>query len=119
MSPHALPRRLTSSIIIALAFSVPAWAKNPVASGAGGAVATISEPASRAALAILDKGGNAVDAAVAAAAALGVTDPFSCGVGGGGFMVIYLAKENRVITLDHREVAPASFQPDAFAPGGK
>ncbi|WP_426321506.1 gamma-glutamyltransferase [Pseudoduganella sp. R-43] len=119
MTPHALPRRLTSTIILALAFSAPAWAKTPVASGAGGAVATISEPASQAALAILDKGGNAVDAAVAAAATLGVTDPFSCGVGGGGFMVIYLARENRVITLDHREVAPAAFQSNAFAPDGK
>lgn len=119
MTPNAQPRRLTSTIIIALAFSAPAWAKTPVASGTGGAVATISEPASQAALAILNKGGNAVDAAVAAAATLGVTDPFSCGVGGGGFMVIYLAKENRVITLDHREVAPASFRADAFAADGK
>lgn len=119
MTPNTLPRRLTSTLIIALAFSVPAWAKTPVASGTGGAVATISEPASQAALAILNKGGNAVDAAVAAAAALGVTDPFSCGVGGGGFMVIYLARENRVITLDHREVAPAAFRSNAFAPDGK
>ncbi len=119
MTPTAQPRRLTSTIIIALAFSMPAWAKTPVATGTGGAVATISEPASKAALAILDKGGNAVDAAVAAAATLGVTDPFSCGVGGGGFMVIYLAKERRVITLDHREVAPAAFRADAFAPAGK
>jgi gamma-glutamyltranspeptidase/glutathione hydrolase len=119
MTPTALPRRLTSSIIIALACSAPAWAKSPLASGTGGAVATISEPASQAALAILNKGGNAVDAAVAAAATLGVTDPFSCGVGGGGFMVIYLARENRVITLDHREVAPASFRSNAFTADGK
>jgi gamma-glutamyltranspeptidase/glutathione hydrolase len=119
MTPNAQPRRLTSTIIIALAFSMPAWAKTPVATGTGGAVATISEPASKAALAILDQGGNAVDAAVAAAAALGVTDPFSCGIGGGGFMVIYLAKEQRVVTLDHREVAPAAFRSDAFAPDGK
>ena len=119
MTPTALPRRLTSTIIIALACGAPAWAKSPVASGTGGAVATISEPASQAALAILNKGGNAVDAAVAAAATLGVTDPFSCGVGGGGFMVIYLARENRVITLDHREVAPASFRSNAFTADGK
>ncbi len=119
MMPNAQHRRLTSTIILTLAFSVPAWGKTPVASGTGGAVATISEPASQAALAILNQGGNAVDAAVAAAATLGVTDPFSCGVGGGGFMVIYLARENRVITLDHREVAPASFQSNAFAPDGK
>lgn len=119
MKPSSLPRHLTSTLLITLAFAAPALAKTPVASGSGGAVATISEPASQAAMAILNQGGNAIDAAVAAAATLGVTDPFSCGIGGGGFMVIYLAKDQRVITLDHREVAPASFQPTAFAPDGK
>lgn len=108
---------LVSSIILSLA--LPAAAKTPVATGTGGAVATISEPASRAAIAILDRGGNAVDAAVAAAATLGVTDPFSCGIGGGGFMVIYLAKDKRVITIDHRETAPASFTPAVFLRDGK
>lgn len=108
---------LVSSIFISLA--LPAAAKTPVATGTGGAVATISEPASQAAIAILNKGGNAVDAAVAAAATLGVTDPFSCGIGGGGFMVIYLAKDKRVITIDHRETAPASFTPSVFLKDGK
>jgi gamma-glutamyltransferase 1 (EC:2.3.2.2). Threonine peptidase. MEROPS family T03 len=63
---------------------------------------------------ILNAGGNAIDAAVAAAATLGVTDPFSCGIGGGGFMLIWSAKDKRVIALDHREVAPASFHPGVF-----
>ncbi|NGZ85754.1 gamma-glutamyltransferase [Duganella aceris] len=108
---------LVSSIILSLSF--PAYAKTPVATGTGGAVATISEPASKAALAILNKGGNAIDAAVAAAATLGVTDPFSCGIGGGGFMVIYLAKDKRVITIDHRETAPAAFTPAVFQENGK
>jgi len=116
-SAPIVPAVLASSLILALAF--PAYAKTPVATGTGGAVATISEPASKAALAILDKGGNAVDAAVAAAATLGVTDPFSCGIGGGGFMVIYLAKDKRVITIDHRETAPASFTPAVFQQDGK
>jgi gamma-glutamyltranspeptidase/glutathione hydrolase len=121
MTPSArrvLPTVLVSTIIIALA--VPAaWAKTPVATGTGGAVATISEQASQSALAILNQGGNAVDAAVAAAATLGVTDPFSCGIGGGGFMMIYLAKDKRVITIDHRETAPASFKPTVFLEDGK
>ncbi|EEF25482.1 gamma glutamyl transpeptidases, putative, partial [Ricinus communis] len=108
---------LVSTILLSLA--LPAAAKTPVATGTGGAVATISEPASQAAIAILNKGGNAVDAAVAAAATLGVTDPFSCGIGGGGFMVIYLAKDKRVITIDHRETAPASFTPTVFQKDGK
>jgi gamma-glutamyltranspeptidase/glutathione hydrolase len=110
---------LVSSIILTLTLPPAAFAKTPVATGTGGAVATISEPASKAALAILNKGGNAIDAAVAAAATLGVTDPFSCGIGGGGFMVIYLAKDKRVITIDHRETAPASFTPTVFQENGK
>ena len=91
----------------------------PVAHGHGGAVATISGPASQAALQILNQGGNAIDAAVAAAAVLGVTDPFSCGIGGGGFMLIYSAKDHRVISIDHRETAPASFSPAVFQREGK
>lgn len=116
---HPVPRLacgLTLSILLSCA---PAWAGPPVATGTGGAVASISQKASASALAILNRGGNAVDAAVAAAATLGVTDPFSCGIGGGGFMVIYLAKEQRVITIDHRETAPASFTPAVFTADGK
>ena len=116
MSRSALALTLTFSIIL---HAPPANAKTPVATGSGGAVATISEQASMSALDILNKGGNAVDAAVAAAATLGVTDPFSCGIGGGGFMVIYLAKDKRVITIDHREMAPAAFTPAVFLDNGK
>jgi len=110
---------LVSSIILSLALPPAVFAKTPVATGTGGAAATISDAATKSALAILNKGGNAVDAAVAAAATLGVTDPFSCGIGGGGLMVIYLAKDKRVITLDHRETAPASFTPTVFQQNGK
>ena len=116
MTRSATALTLTLSIIL---HAPLALAKTPVATGSGGAVATISEQASQSALAILNKGGNAVDAAVAAAATLGVTDPFSCGIGGGGFMVIYLAKDKRVITIDHRETAPASFTPAVFLENGK
>ncbi|MRW83505.1 gamma-glutamyltransferase [Pseudoduganella sp. FT26W] len=121
MTPISRPARtvLVSSIFLSLALPGLSFAKTPVATGTGGAVATISEPASQAAIAILNKGGNAVDAAVAAAATLGVTDPFSCGIGGGGLMVIYLAKDKRVITIDHRETAPASFTPTVFQKDGK
>jgi gamma-glutamyltranspeptidase/glutathione hydrolase len=111
---------LACGLTLSIVLQAPcALAKTPVATGTGGAVATISEQASRSAMRILNGGGNAVDAAVAAAATLGVTDPFSCGIGGGGFMVIYLAKDKRVITIDHRETAPASFTPAAFMENGK
>ena len=111
---------LVSTLVFSIVLHAPlATAKTPVATGSGGAVATISEQASESALAILNKGGNAVDAAVAAAATLGVTDPFSCGIGGGGFMVIYLAKDKRVITVDHRETAPSAFTPAVFLENGE
>ncbi|MCS0588962.1 gamma-glutamyltransferase [Massilia norwichensis] len=113
-------KALAGALILSIVLAPPlALAKTPVATGTGGAVATISEKASESALAILNKGGNAIDAAVAAAATLGVTDPFSCGIGGGGFMVIYLAKDKRVITIDHRETAPSSFSPAVFQENGK
>ncbi len=105
-------RTLLATAVMMAAFG--ALAKQPVDTGHGGAVATISHEASLAAMQILNAGGNAVDAAVAAAATLGVTDPFSCGIGGGGFMLIYSAKDKRVIALDHRELAPASFHPGVF-----
>jgi gamma-glutamyltranspeptidase/glutathione hydrolase len=113
-------KALAGALILSIVLTPPlAFAKTPVATGTGGAVATISEKASESAMAILNKGGNAIDAAVAAAATLGVTDPFSCGIGGGGFMVIYLAKDKRVITIDHRETAPSSFSPAVFQENGK
>jgi gamma-glutamyltranspeptidase / glutathione hydrolase len=113
-TPTVGARALACTISLSLLFTGPVAFGAPVATGRGGAVATINEHASKAAMAILDQGGNAIDAAVAAAATLGVTDPFSCGIGGGGFMVIYLAREKRVITIDHRETAPASTTPTLF-----
>ncbi|MFC5826970.1 gamma-glutamyltransferase family protein [Nonomuraea insulae] len=80
--------------------------KSPVAEGYGGAVATVDLDASKAAISVLRKGGNAVDAAVAAGAVLGVTEPYSSGLTGGGFMVYYDARQRKVFTIDGRETAP-------------
>jgi gamma-glutamyltranspeptidase/glutathione hydrolase len=88
--------------------------KSPVAIGFGGAAATVDADATRVAIEVLRKGGNAVDAAVAAAATLGVTEPFSAGLGGGGFLVFYDARTGTVHTIDGREAAPMSMQPNAF-----
>ena len=57
------------------------------------------------------RGGNAVDAAVAAAATLGVTEPYSAGIGGGGYFVYYDAKTGKVHTIDGRETAPGEDAP--------
>ncbi|MDQ3430841.1 MAG: gamma-glutamyltransferase [Actinomycetota bacterium] len=88
--------------------------KVAVAEGFGGAVSTVDPEASAAGVRILRKGGNAVDAAVAAAATLGVTEPFSAGIGGGGFFVYYNAKSGKVRTIDGRETAPRRADEDLF-----
>jgi Gamma-glutamyltransferase len=85
-----------------------------LAVGTGGAVASMDVGASRAGIEVLKHGGNAIDAAVATASALGVTIPYVAGPGGGGFMVIYLAKSHRVITIDGRETCPGACTPSMF-----
>jgi gamma-glutamyltranspeptidase/glutathione hydrolase len=90
----------------------------PTAIGTGGAAASVERLATEAAVGILRRGGNAVDAAVASAAVLGVTEPFSCGIGGGGFMVIRTAG-GRVTTIDGRETAPMAMHPTSFWENGR
>jgi gamma-glutamyltranspeptidase / glutathione hydrolase len=96
------------------AHATPSVTKAPVAIGRGGAASTVDLDATRVAIDVLRHGGNAVDAAVAAAATLGVTEPFSSGLGGGGFFVFYDARTGKVYTIDGREAAPASMQETAF-----
>ncbi|GHE71280.1 gamma-glutamyltranspeptidase [Streptomyces spiralis] len=93
--------------------------KVPVAVGYGGAVASVDQDASAAGIEVLKKGGNAVDAAVATAAALGVTEPYSAGVGGGGYFVYYDARTRSVHTIDGRETAPLTAGSDLFLENGK
>src|SRR5258708_5082258 len=107
----ALPA--ASTLPVAAAQATPGHAGELPASGStavgfGGAVATVDATATQAGLDVLQQGGNAVDAAVAAAATLGVTEPFSAGIGGGGFLVYYDARTGQVSTIDGREAAPAS-----------
>src|SRR6478609_7048171 len=92
----------------------PGPPKTATARGYGGAVTSVDPYASRVGLRVLRQGGNATDAAVATAAALGVTEPFSAGIGGGGYFVHYSAKTGKVQTIDGRETAPAAMPHDAF-----
>jgi len=72
-----------------------------------GAVVAAQPAAARAGVTMLQAGGNAFDAAAATALALGVVEPGSSGIGGGGFFLIYIAKEQRFVMIDARETAPA------------
>ncbi len=112
------------AITISLAAASGAAASQPAtgpatATGSGGAAATVDRHSTQAAIDALRHGANAVDAAVTAAAVLGVTEPFSSGIGGGGFMVMYDARRRRVETIDQRERAPQAMGPDAFWENGK
>ena len=94
------------------------WPKEAVR-GAHGMVATDEELASRAGVEILQKGGNAVDAAVATTFALAVVEPAAGNIGGGGFMLVRMA-DGRSSFLDYREVAPGKATRDMYIkPDGK
>ena len=88
--------------------------KQPLAVGTGGAVSTVDADATAIGLRVLRRGGNAADAAVAAAAALGVTEPYSAGIGGGGFFLYYDADSGEVSSIDGRETAPLAMGANAF-----
>jgi gamma-glutamyltranspeptidase/glutathione hydrolase len=126
MPRSPLRRRALAALLALSALGLPAAADaapyvhttQPVATGGGGAAATVDSVATAAATRTLREGGNAVDAAVAAAAVLGVTEPFSAGIGGGGFMVIR-TPQGKVTTIDSRETAPAAMATDAFFEGGE
>ncbi|REE99431.1 gamma-glutamyltransferase [Thermomonospora umbrina] len=122
--PFIRPARssaLVGALIAALPLLAPGPAgatapqrAQPVATGHGGAVATVDLDASRTAIEVLRKGGNAADAAVAAAATLGVTEPYVAALGGGGFFTYHDARTGRVHTVDGRETAPRRMHERSF-----
>ncbi|GIK82553.1 MAG: gamma-glutamyltranspeptidase [Alphaproteobacteria bacterium] len=101
----------------ALAAGAPAAARTPEPTpvvARHGMVVAQEARAARIGADILRNGGNAVDAAVATGFALAVTYPRAGNIGGGGFMVIHLARGARNIAIDYRETAPAATTPDVF-----
>src|SRR5438067_12808160 len=110
---------LVSSFLVLIGVAAAAVAPSgpPTSTGTGGAAASVETLATQAAIDALKRGGNAVDAAVTAAGVLGVAEPFSCGIGGGGFMVIRTAS-GKVTTIDGREKATAAMTPTSFWENG-
>jgi gamma-glutamyltranspeptidase/glutathione hydrolase len=104
-------------LAVFVAFAVPV-ARSQSAIGTHGAVATVDEIASRAGIDAMRKGGNAVDAAVAAALTLGVVNGYNSGIGGGCFILIRRSN-GEVLCIDGRETAPAAASRDMFLRHGK
>jgi len=84
-----------------------------------GVVASQSRRAAEIGAAVLASGGNAIDAAVATSFAVGVLEPWMNGIGGGGCMLVYIAKEKRCYAVDFTMVAPASLDPSDYPLTGR
>src|SRR5580658_788555 len=95
--------------------STPALSQSAV--GRHGAVATVDRIASQAGIDAMKKGGNAVDAAVAAALTLGVVNSYNSGLGGGCFILIRSVK-GELICIDGRETAPSAATRDMYVRNG-
>ena len=124
---HSLKRFLICLTLWPLLLAVPSVAENkhqaaivdyvtrhhPVI-GRNGMVSSQNYLASEVGAEILRQGGNAIDSTVAVGLALAVTLPRAGNLGGGGFMLVHIAEENRTFALDYREMAPAAAHPDMF-----
>jgi len=94
--------------------SVPPPVRIDAVTARNGMVVAQEKRASRIGVEILEKGGNAIDAAVAVGFALAVTLPKAGNLGGGGFMLMHLAQPNEDVAIDYREAAPRDTPPDVF-----
>jgi len=111
-------QRIICVLLASLAVGTPFFLGAQSAEGPHGAVATVSEIASQAGVEAMKKGGNAVDAAVAAALTLGVVNGFNSGIGGGCFILIHKA-DGELVAIDGRETAPAAATRDMYLRHGK
>lgn len=120
--PKALPAILSRAVSTGfVAFLLAAFCgglRAAPAAGHKGAVATVHALASDAGLRAMQRGGNAIDAAVAAGLTLGVVDGFNSGIGGGCFILIRRANGS-IVAIDGRETAPAAAARDMYLLGGK
>src|SRR5436309_6412790 len=112
------PRHALAGLAVALLCAPQVQAGGELAHGGRGIVATVHPLATDAAVETFKNGGNAIDAAVAAALTLGIVDGQNSGIGGGCFMLIRLA-DGRFVAIDGRETAPGGATRDMFVRHGK
>jgi len=115
LSPSTVFRCLT--LLVTLSAVAP-LSSAPAPVYERGMVATVHPLATRAGVEAMRRGGNAVDAAIAAALTLGVVDGHNSGIGGGCFLLIRLA-DGRFVAIDGRETAPAASTPDMYVRNGQ
>ena len=113
------PMLVAAAFVLAAGFSAPTSLAREAASSAGqrpdgAAIASANAQATDAGMEVLRKGGNAFDAAVAVSAALGLVEPESSGIGGGGFFLLRRASDGKVVFVDGRERAPLAATRDMF-----
>jgi gamma-glutamyltranspeptidase/glutathione hydrolase len=106
-------------IVFFFAFFFVGASPNDAQQRGAGLVVSDNKLATEAGMEILNRGGNAVDAAIATAFALAVVDQAASGLGGGGFMMIYDARDKRAHALDFRETAPEAAHADLYVRNGK
>ena len=95
-------------IFLQLFYSVQSFSQTPeITDNAQAAVASAHPLATQAGIDILNQGGNAFDAAIAVTSTLAVVEPYSSGIGGGGFYLLHQNKINRYVMIDARETAPS------------
>jgi gamma-glutamyltranspeptidase/glutathione hydrolase len=109
------PRQIRFVLLLIVALVRPLAA----ATASRGMVSAEHELAAKAGVEMLERGGNAVDAAVAAAFATGVVNPSSCGIGGGGFALVHEGKTHQAHFVDFRETAPAAATSDMYVRNGR
>lgn len=110
---------MTEPISIPTAFLEQWNVRKPSVSGMNGVVATQHYLASEVGASVMRRGGNAIDASVAAGLALGVVEPWMSGIGGGGFMTIYLAEQDAVSVVEFGMKAPLGSTPDDYPLSGR